>query len=45
MQPTDKPWAKMQGGESYPAALWIACVGALLGSLSYGYSIGVLNTR
>ncbi|KIZ00412.1 hypothetical protein MNEG_7552 [Monoraphidium neglectum] len=28
----------------YPAALWIACVGALLGSLQYGYAIGVLNT-
>jgi MFS family permease len=35
------PWA-MHG--DYPAALWIACVGALLGSLQYGYAIGVLNT-
>lgn len=30
--------------DEYPAALWIACVGALLGSLQYGYAIGVLNT-
>ncbi|GBF90824.1 plastidic glucose transporter [Raphidocelis subcapitata] len=27
-----------------PAALWVACLAALLGSLQYGYAIGVLNT-
>ncbi|KAI8471190.1 MAG: general substrate transporter [Monoraphidium minutum] len=43
------PGAKPPGGAGMaradlPAALWVACAGALLGSLQYGYAVGVLNT-
>ena len=28
----------------YPAILWLSAGGALLGSLQFGYHLGVLNT-
>lgn len=30
--------------ESYPRTLWVSVTGALLGSLQFGYQIGILNT-
>ena len=38
--PTPKPALRSE----LPAALWVACAAALLGSLQYGWAIAILNT-